>query len=88
MAGRKYALRRRNARGVAEAEVVGIGEPPLDDGDDRALLVPLLAGGEAVDPANATWRPPGRGTRVPRRAARRGPRLQRGEPAIPTLFED
>ncbi|HEY9562498.1 MAG TPA: nicotinate phosphoribosyltransferase, partial [Nocardioides sp.] len=46
--GRKYALRRRNAKGVAEAEVVGIGEAPRDDGDDRALLVPLVRGGEVV----------------------------------------
>ena len=30
--GRKYALRRRGPSGVAEAEVVGIGAPPEDDG--------------------------------------------------------
>jgi nicotinate phosphoribosyltransferase len=46
--GRKYALRRRDAAGVAEAEVVGVGRPPHDDGDDRALLVPLVLGGEVV----------------------------------------
>ena len=46
--GRKFALRRRDARGVAEAEVIGIGTPPVDDGDDRALLVPLVRGGEVV----------------------------------------
>ena len=46
--GRKYALRRRNDRGVAEAEVVGIGEPPVDDGDDRCLMVPLVRDGEVV----------------------------------------
>ncbi|CUR56364.1 Nicotinate phosphoribosyltransferase [metagenome] len=46
--GRKYALRRRDARGVAEAEIVGIGTPPVDDGDDRALLVPLVSQGEIV----------------------------------------
>src|SRR3954463_2218359 len=46
--GRKYALRRRSASGVAEAEVIGIGEPPVDDGDDRPLLVPLVRGGEGV----------------------------------------
>ena len=49
VAGRKYALRRRNAKGVAEAEVIGIGEAPADDGNDRALLVPLVKGGEVVD---------------------------------------
>ena len=46
--GRKYALRRRNAQGVAEAEVIGIGEAPDGDSDDRTLLVPLVRGGEAV----------------------------------------
>jgi nicotinate phosphoribosyltransferase len=28
--------------------VVGIGTPPEDDGDDRPLLVPLVARGEVV----------------------------------------
>nr|WP_245916897.1 nicotinate phosphoribosyltransferase [Nocardioides gansuensis] len=47
--GRKYALRRRSTSGVAEAEVVGIGAPPADDGDgDRPLLVPLVSRGEVV----------------------------------------
>src|SRR3954447_3038813 len=44
--GRKDALRPRSGGGVAEAEVVGIGTAPLDDGDDRELLVPLVRGGE------------------------------------------
>ncbi len=46
--GRKFALRRRDSRGIAEAEVIGIGTPPVDDGDDRTLLVPLVRGGEVV----------------------------------------
>jgi nicotinate phosphoribosyltransferase len=46
--GRKYALRRRSPSGTAQAEVIGIGTPPVDDGDDRALLVPLVRGGEVV----------------------------------------
>jgi len=46
--GRKYALRRLSAKGVAEAEVIGIGDPPVNDGDDRALLVPLVTKGEVV----------------------------------------
>ena len=48
LGGRKYAMRRRSGSGVAEAEVVGIGDPPVDDGDDRSLLVPLVTGGEIV----------------------------------------
>ncbi|MEI2809459.1 MAG: nicotinate phosphoribosyltransferase [Nocardioides sp.] len=46
--GRKFALRRRSANGVAQAEVIGIGAPPVDDGDDRALLVPLVTAGTVV----------------------------------------
>ena len=46
--GRKYALRRRSPSGRAQAEVVGIGSPPVDDGDDRSLLVPLVRDGEVV----------------------------------------
>ncbi len=46
--GRKYALRRRSHAGVAQAEVIGIGAPPTDDGDDRALLVPLVRDGVVV----------------------------------------
>ncbi|HET7067174.1 MAG TPA: nicotinate phosphoribosyltransferase [Nocardioides sp.] len=84
--GRKYALRRRGANGVAEAEVVGIGEPPVDDGDDRPLLVPLVRAGEAV----------GRETLTESRArhlASRGElpqaaqQMSRGEPVIPTIHQ-
>jgi nicotinate phosphoribosyltransferase len=46
--GRKFALRRRSPSGVAEAELVGIGTPPTDDGDDRSLLVQLVDGGKVV----------------------------------------
>lgn len=87
VAGRKYALRRRSSRGVAEAEMVGIGVPPVDDGDDRELLVPLVEGGRVVsgwtlDDARARHRT----SRAELPAA--ALRLQRGEPAIPTLYED
>ena len=87
VAGRKYALRRRSSRGVAEAEIVGIGVPPVDDGDDREMLVPLVEGGRVVsgwtlDDARARHR----ASRAELPAA--ALRLQRGEPAIPTLYED
>ena len=45
--GRKFALRRRRA-GIAQAEVIGIGVPPEDDGDDRPLLVELVRDGEVI----------------------------------------
>jgi nicotinate phosphoribosyltransferase len=82
--GRKYALRRRGSSGVAESEVVGIGAPPEDDGDDRALLVPLVRDGEVV----------GRATLEEARARHRAsvaelPRsvtmMSAGEPVIPTV---
>jgi nicotinate phosphoribosyltransferase len=89
VAGRKYALRRRNARGIAEVEVIGIGQPPVDDGDDRALLVPLMAGGKVVDDAAlgvVAARARHTASRAELPAAAR--RLQRGEPAIPTTYLD
>jgi nicotinate phosphoribosyltransferase len=82
--GRKYALRRRTARGVAEAEVVGIGVPPVDDGDDRSLLVPLVRGGEVVgrEPLDdARARHESARSELPRAAQQ----MSRGEPVIPTI---
>jgi nicotinate phosphoribosyltransferase len=81
--GRKYALRRRSADGVAEAELVGIGTPPVDDGDDRPLLVPLVRGGEIAgrEPLSAARE---------RHAAARAElppaahQMSRGEPVIET----
>ncbi|MDU0312502.1 nicotinate phosphoribosyltransferase [Phycicoccus sp. M110.8] len=87
--GRKYALRRRNPRGVAEAEVIGIGERPVDDGDDRELLVPLMHRGEVVDGPHSgldAARARHRESRAELPPA--ALRLQRGEPAIPTVYED
>ena len=84
--GRKYALRRRSAEGVAEAEVVGIGEPPVDDGDDRPLLVPLVRSGEVVgreslDDARARHLS-SRGE-LPQAAQQ----MSRGEPVIATIHQ-
>ena len=85
--GRKYALRRRNARGVAEAEVVGIGEPPVDDGDDRALMVRLVEKGTVVGRESLdTIRERHTASRaeLPLKARQ----LSRGEPVIPTVHLD
>ena len=82
--GRKYALRRRNRKGVAEAEVIGIGEAPENDGDDRALLVPLVERGEVVGREYLdTIRERHLASRneLPMRARQ----LSRGEPVIPTV---
>ncbi len=84
--GRKYALRRRSAAGVAEAEVLGIGQPASNDGDDRPLLVPLVRGGEVVgrEPLLASRERHLRSrTELPLVARQ----LSRGDPVIETIFE-
>jgi nicotinate phosphoribosyltransferase len=84
--GRKYALRRRSADGVAEAEVIGIGTPAVNDGDDRELLVSLVRDGKVVgrEPLEAAReRHAASRSELPPAAAQ----MSRGEPVIPTLFE-
>ena len=91
MGGRKYALRRRDPQGIATAEVIGIGHPPQDDGDDRPLMQEFMADGVLA--------PGWTGNEGVLRAVRRheesfaelpgtAKRLQRGEPVIPTEFEE
>ena len=83
--GRKYALRRRSPAGTAQAEVVGIGELPGDDGDDRSLLVPLVAAGEVVGRASleeARARHRASVAELPRAVTM----MSAGEPVIPTVF--
>ncbi len=80
-------MRRRNARGIAEAEIIGIGEPPVDDGDDWGLLVEYVragevVGGEHVGLAAARERHESSVAELPRSAHQ----LSRGEPAITTTY--
>jgi nicotinate phosphoribosyltransferase len=82
--GRKWAARRLDADGVAEAEVLGTGAVPADLAD-RQVLVELIKGGEPVarEPLNAA--------RKRHFAARSGlpmsaVQLSRGEPVIPTEY--
>jgi nicotinate phosphoribosyltransferase len=84
--GRKYALRRLSADGVAEAEVIGIGQPVADDGDDRALLVPLVEGGEIVgrESLEASRERHLRSRSELPLVARQ---LSKGDPVIETVFE-
>ena len=93
--GRKYALRRRNRHGVAEAEIIGVGEAPVNDGDpstelgttDRELLVPLVRGGEVVGREDlVTARE--RHLRVREELPLRARMLSRGEPVIDTVHVD
>jgi nicotinate phosphoribosyltransferase len=86
LGGRKHALRRLDAAGVAEAEVIGVGTPPEGDGNDRPLLVPLVAAGEIVgrEPLEQARE---RHLRSREELPIRARRLQKGEPAIPTLHQ-
>ncbi len=88
--GRKYALRRLNTAGIATSEVVGIGHNPAADSNDRVLLeefmndgvlVPGWTGSEGV--VRATARHAASMAEMPGTARR----LQRGEPVIPTEYE-
>ena len=83
--GRKFALRRRDPDGVAEAEVVGIGDAARDDGDDRAAARPAGPRRRGGRPraARRRARP---SHRRPRRAAARSPADARGEPVIQTAL--
>ncbi|MFF3951645.1 nicotinate phosphoribosyltransferase [Streptomyces sp. NPDC001890] len=82
--GRKWAARRLDAHGVAEAEVIGTGAIPPELAD-RQLLVELVRDGEAIarEPLDAA--------RERHIAARAGlpmsaVQLSRGEPVIPTEY--
>jgi nicotinate phosphoribosyltransferase len=91
MGGRKYALRKLNERGIATQEIVGIGHRPDDDGNDRPLMQQFMKNGELL--------PGWTGHEGVVRARQRHAdtmaelpsvvnRLQRGEPAIPTIYEE
>ena len=82
--GRKWAARRVDEHGVAEAEVVGTGAVP-DGLADRQLLVQLVKGGQVLA------REPLDVVRDRHAAVRAGlplsaTQLSRGEPVIPTVY--
>ena len=85
--GRKWALRRLNARGEAEAEVIGTGRIPAPGSTARPLLVDLIRGGTIVaDLSLEAAR-----TRYQQSLAELPPRalqLSRGEPVIETFNAD
>ena len=85
--GRKYAMRRRSAQGVAELELIGINAPADHDHDDRELLVPLVAGGEIVGEESleaARDRHHRARAELPLEALK----MSRGEPVIRTVYEE
>ncbi|MET1004462.1 MAG: nicotinate phosphoribosyltransferase [Propionibacteriaceae bacterium] len=83
--GRKFAVRRFSADGVAEAELIGLGAPPAGDDNDRSLLVPLVAAGEIVGEEvleSARERHVRARAELPQDALK----MSRGEPVIETVF--
>jgi nicotinate phosphoribosyltransferase len=83
--GRKQAFRRRDADGVASAEVIGVDGAAVPGAEDRDLMRPLvrqgrIVGAEPLEAARA--RHHASLAELPATARQ----LSRGEPAIPTLF--
>ena len=84
--GRKYALRRLDDHGVAEAEVIGVGHPAEGDRNDRQLLQPLVRSGtivgrESLDLARE------RHQRAREELPLIARSLTKGDPVIPTVHE-
>ncbi|MET1064991.1 MAG: nicotinate phosphoribosyltransferase [Arthrobacter sp.] len=89
LGGRKHAVRRLDASGTATHEVLGVGHPPTEEPNGRPLLQQFIRKGE-LQPG---WTGPGAVTRARHRHADTMAelpdvvnRLQRGEPAIPTVY--
>jgi nicotinate phosphoribosyltransferase len=83
--GRKWALRRLDRDGVADVELIAIGAEPTSDGNDRALLVPLVRGGEIVGRESlddARTRHRASVDELPLEAHH----MSKGQPAIPTDY--
>lgn len=89
--GRKFALRQRNSRGVAEAELLGVGQPVDNDGDDRNLLHHFVVDGELADGwtgHDAVTAAAQRHTESIAELPPHAKKLQPGQPVVPTLFID
>ena len=94
--GRKRAVRRLDAAGIARAEVILIGENPADStspaepsGRDRVLLVPLITDGvidERYLGAAGTTRARAHHASVMQELPIEAFRLGRGDAVIPTLY--
>lgn len=87
LGGRKFAMRRLDARGRAEAEVIGLGAAPKTDGNDRYLLVDIVKQGKVVIDASlehARQRHTDSLAELPQAALR----ISKGDPAIETIILD
>ncbi|MFJ6002622.1 nicotinate phosphoribosyltransferase [Arthrobacter sp. NPDC092385] len=89
--GLKHALRRLDESGTAQVEVVGIGISPADDGNDRPLIQQFVRDGVVLPGwtgPEAVVRAAERHTRSLAELPGAVRRLQRGEPVIPTEYEE
>ena len=87
LGGRKFAMRRLDEHGRAEAEVIGLGAAPATDGNDRYLLVDIIKDGEVVDHStlqDARQRHLDSLAELPQSALR----ISKGDPAIETIILD
>ena len=87
LGGRKFAMRRLDAEGRAEAEVIGLGAAPETDSNDRHLLVDIVRGGKIVLDAtlqDARQRHLDSLAELPQSALR----ISKGDPAIETIILD
>jgi nicotinate phosphoribosyltransferase len=83
--GRKHALRRLSADGVAEAEILGIDVRTADDGNDRTLLALLVSGGAVVGEESLEVARD-RHHRVRAELPAEALKMSKGEPVIETVY--
>ena len=87
LGGRKFAMRRLGEDGRAESEVIGLGAAPVNDGNDRDLLVPIITDGRRVYEASledARKRHADSLAELPLSARR----ISKGDPALETIILD
>ncbi|MGH3321547.1 MAG: nicotinate phosphoribosyltransferase [Streptosporangiaceae bacterium] len=84
--GRKWAVRRRDDRALATGEILSM-TPPRPGPNDRELLRPLVRDGEVVA-GGSLGDARERHTRCLAELPPTAFQLSRGDPAIPTVFED
>jgi nicotinate phosphoribosyltransferase len=87
--GRKFAVRRLDGSGTATHEVLGVGHSPAEEPRSRPLLRQFIRAGELLPGwtgAEAVARARQRHTATMAELPDVVNRLQRGEPAIPTIY--
>jgi nicotinate phosphoribosyltransferase len=86
--GRKTAVRRHRASGTAVQEALRSQEPPEGRDGDRALQVAFIKGGELAPDVATLEQSRAHLKRVLTTVPWEGLKLSRGEPAIPTRYEE